>query len=102
LTSNVFVATEMKVTYDERKRAWTLAERGLDFADAAKVFAGIHFSREDDKKDYGERRVISVGKLDADTVVIVWTPRPGSRRIISMRKASVKERQRYETELRRR
>ena len=30
----------MKITYDPAKRAWTLRERGLDFEQAAQVFAG--------------------------------------------------------------
>jgi uncharacterized protein len=30
----------MGITFDPAKRARTLAERGLDFADAAEVFAG--------------------------------------------------------------
>ena len=31
----------MRITFDPAKRDKTLAERGLDFADAALVFAGI-------------------------------------------------------------
>jgi uncharacterized DUF497 family protein len=30
----------MKITYDPVKRAITLAERGLDFEDAAELFSG--------------------------------------------------------------
>jgi len=30
----------MRITFDSAKRARTLAERGLDFMDAALVFAG--------------------------------------------------------------
>ncbi|MCL2430466.1 MAG: BrnT family toxin, partial [Alphaproteobacteria bacterium] len=30
----------MRITYDRAKRATTLKERGLDFADAKLVFAG--------------------------------------------------------------
>jgi uncharacterized protein len=40
----------MVITWDEAKRAKTLAERGVDFADAEKVFAGIHFDRIDDRR----------------------------------------------------
>jgi len=31
----------MRITFDPAKRKKTLAERGLDFADAALVFAGV-------------------------------------------------------------
>lgn len=53
----------MKITYDPAKRQKTLEERGLDFEDAPLVFAGKHFTREDDRKDYGEVRFITAGLL---------------------------------------
>jgi uncharacterized DUF497 family protein len=43
----------MRITFDPSKRARTLAERGLDFADAALVFAGLHATLEDARRDYG-------------------------------------------------
>jgi hypothetical protein len=43
----------MRITYDSAKRAKTLAERGLDFADAALVFAGVTLEIQDIRKDYG-------------------------------------------------
>lgn len=85
----------MKVTYDPDKRRRTLEERGLDFEDAPKVFEGFHLTDPDLRKDYGEDREISVGLLDGDAVVIVWTERRDSRRIISMRKADRDEREEY-------
>lgn len=87
------------ITYDPTKRATTLAERGLDFEHAEKVFAGRHFQMEDDREDYGETRWITVGRLNRSMVVVVWTPRDGARRIISMRKCNAKERKRYKARL---
>ncbi len=43
----------MAITWDEAKRAKTLAERGLDFADATKVLAGDRYTRTDDRRDCG-------------------------------------------------
>lgn len=51
----------MKITYDPGKRGATLADRGLDFADAGMVFAGVTLDAEDDHADYGDVRMISVG-----------------------------------------
>jgi uncharacterized DUF497 family protein len=86
----------MKITYDPAKRQRTLAERGLDFEDAPLVFAGKHFTREDDRKDYGETRLISAGMLRERMVVMVWTPRNiEDRHIISMRKANEREQAKY-------
>ena len=59
--------------------------------DAARVFAGVHFTLVDDRKDYGEERFITFGELDDRSVVIVWTVRDGTRRIISMRHAHDEE-----------
>jgi uncharacterized DUF497 family protein len=75
----------VRITFDPAKRAKTLAERGLDFADAAEVFTGLHATREDRRRDYGEPRFISAGYLRGRFVVLVWTPRGRARRIISMR-----------------
>ena len=81
----------MELDYDPAKRAATLAERGLDFADADQLFAGVHATLPDDRMDYGERRYISAGFIADRLVVLVWTPRGNRRRIISMRYAHAKE-----------
>lgn len=85
----------MKVEFDPPKREKTLVERDLDFARADEVFKGRHFTAEDVRQDYHERRYITVGTLDECTVVLVWTPRGEARRIISMRKANEREKTRY-------
>jgi uncharacterized DUF497 family protein len=41
----------MRVTFDPAKRDATLAERGLDFADAAFVFAGVTLEMEGTRKN---------------------------------------------------
>jgi uncharacterized DUF497 family protein len=89
----------MRIEFDPVKRAKTLIERGLDFARAAEAFAGHHFTAEDLRENYGERRYITVGKLDGRMVVMVWTPRGEARRIISMRKANEREQKRYAARL---
>ena len=89
----------MEVTYDPDKRQLTLARRGLDFDDAPKLFAGFHLTRPDLRHYYGEDREISVGLLHGAVVIVVWTERNDSRRIISMRKADRHERELYFREL---
>lgn len=85
----------MQIEFDSQKREKTLTERGLDFARAAEVFAGPHFTGQDERIDYAEDRFITVGQLDARLVVVVWTPRGKVRRIISMRKANDREKTFY-------
>lgn len=77
----------MLITYDEAKRRKTLEERGLDFRDAPRIFAGPHFDLVDDRQDYGEIRYLTFGTLDDRNVSLVWTPRGDARHIVSMRHA---------------
>lgn len=85
----------MKIEYDPAKLLITLAERGLDMAEAHEVFVGPTLSVKDDRKDYGEPRYITIGFLSNRMVVIAWTHRGSTRRIISMRKANDREQARY-------
>ena len=89
----------MQVTFDPAKRARTLAERGLDFADAALVFEGNTLEIEDDRKDYGEIRIICFGLLAGRMVVVGYTPRGADRHIFSMRKANEREQERIGPQL---
>ena len=79
------------ISFDPSKRAETLRTRGLDLAEAGTVFEGRTVTVQDDRFDYGEDRFITAGHLDGRCVVLVWTPRDGSRHIISMRHAHARE-----------
>ena len=81
----------MRLEFDPVKRDKTLAERGLDFADAGEVYAGPLLTQVDSRADYGEVRNITFGMLRLEWVVVVWTPRGEARRIISMRFANGRE-----------
>jgi hypothetical protein len=89
----------MKIEFDQDKRDKTLQERGLDFARADEVFASVTVTMADTRRDYGETRYISVGLLDLRAVILVWTPRDRARRIISMRYANDREKERYSKHL---
>ena len=89
----------MKISFDPAKRDITLRERGLDFRDAGRIFAGKNATIPDLRREYGEVRFITAGYLDDRMVVLVWTPREKSRRIISMRYAHGKEESRWREHL---
>ena len=89
----------MKITFDQAKRDTTLAERGIDFQDAKSLFEGPSFSFDDDRFDYGELRVVTVGRLEGRMMIVVWTPRGDTRHVISMRKANDREQARYGSRL---
>ncbi|MDR0476388.1 MAG: BrnT family toxin [Desulfobulbaceae bacterium] len=69
---------------------------GRNFADAVRVFAGPVLTQRDSRRKYGEPRFVTLGVLKARLVVLVWTPRDGKRRIISMRYANDNEKDRFE------
>ena len=75
----------MRVSSDPSKRNKTLADRGLDFNDAATVFDGLTVEVEDTRKDYGEKRIICYGLLAGRLVVIGYTPRGKVRHFFSSR-----------------
>ena len=81
----------MRITFDQAKREKTLAERGLDFADAKIIFAGVTLEVEDIRKEYGEKRIICYGLLAGRMVVVGYTPRGADRHVFSMRKANERE-----------
>ena len=99
----------MKLSWTEAKRAKTLQERGLDFARAAEVFAGLHVtppslpSPASGERGGGgrscETRLVTAGFLDSRLVVMVWTPRRDARHIISMRYAHAKEQKLWKEEM---
>jgi uncharacterized DUF497 family protein len=89
----------VKITFDPVKREATLADRGLDFEDVVVVFEGPTFSTADDRFDYGEERIVTVGFLADRMVVVVWTPRDDARHVISMRKANEREQAKYRERL---
>lgn len=81
--------------WDATKNAENIRKRGLDFADAQRVFEGRTYTREDRRQGYGERRWITMGELDGRLTVIVHTWRGDSTRIVSFRKANSREQAAY-------
>jgi uncharacterized DUF497 family protein len=84
----------VRITFDPVKSAKTRAERGLDFADAALIFAGLTVEIEDTRRNYGEKRIICYGLLAGRLVVVGYTPRGADRHVFSMRKANEREKAR--------
>jgi uncharacterized DUF497 family protein len=96
---SVTTISSVDISYDPAKRAKVLADRGIDFTQAGSVFAGPVAEMEDTRRDYGERRFVTAGLLGDRVVVIVWTPRDGSRRIISMRFSHGREEEAFRRQL---
>lgn len=90
----------MQFEWDESKNELNIQRHGVDFADIPAMFAYPLLTDVDDRIDYGEERFVSIGMLYLGIVVVVWTERRGDViRIVSARKASRYEQQRYITYL---
>lgn len=89
----------MRCSWDHRKSAQNLRDRGFDLEFATLVFEGPTFEREDDRRDYGERRIIAIGLAQGILLTVVFTDRAEAggvvRRIISARLSNRHERQAY-------
>ena len=68
-----------------------LQKRGLDFAEAERLFDGPTLTFEDERRDYGERRWVTMGLLGEKVIVIVHTETEDEIRVISMREAEKDE-----------
>ncbi len=88
----------MKCEWDEAKNRTNFAKHGLRF-DAEQVFSGPCVTFEDDRFDYGEERLITLGLLAGRLVVIAHSPRDEGTRIISMRKGNRREQKIYQERL---
>ena len=53
--------------------------------------SGQHFTAEDNRKDYGEIRQITVGFLHGRMVIVGWVQRGDDRHAFTMRKANERE-----------
>jgi uncharacterized DUF497 family protein len=61
--------------WDEAKNRSNFAKHGFDFADAEQVLSGPCVTFVDDRFDYGEERLITLGLLVGRVVVIAHAPR---------------------------
>jgi uncharacterized DUF497 family protein len=84
----------VEFSWDEQKRDWVLAERGIDFLRVTTIFDGrplltVPTSRGD------EERFLSIGPIEGRLFAVVWTWRDGAIRIVTARRARHEEEKRY-------
>jgi uncharacterized protein len=77
--------------WDENKRAANLKNHGVDFRDLHLLNWSDTLVFEDIRRDYGERRLIAMGRIGRRLHVVVYVERNGERRYISARKANSRE-----------
>jgi uncharacterized DUF497 family protein len=85
----------VKFEWDERKNKINIEKHGIDFRDAQDIFQSRRLSFEDKRKEYREKRILTVGLIGKSVCVVVYTIRDNAIRLISARKANERERRRY-------
>jgi hypothetical protein len=91
----------VRFEWDPAKSTRNYRERGFDFGAATQVFAGFTLEQPDRRRDYGEVRILAIGRVAGVALTVVYTDRrtrTGAvvRRIISARRSNRHERHRYE------
>lgn len=81
--------------WDEEKNKRNIAKHQYDFKEVVHVFGYPLVETRDSRKNYGEERIIAMGNLQGRVVVVVYTQRRNRIRIISLRKANVREQKIY-------
>jgi uncharacterized DUF497 family protein len=84
--------------WDDDKHALNLMAHKVDFSSALSFEWERSIIWQDRRRDYGEKRFLALGKIEGRVHLMVFTPRGGYLRIISLRKANPKEVKRYESE----
>jgi uncharacterized DUF497 family protein len=83
------------ITFDPDKNKRNIRERGLSFERAADFDFETALRVEDTRRDYGERRFVTVGYLDGRLHVLCFTETDSGIRVISFRKANARETSQY-------
>jgi uncharacterized DUF497 family protein len=85
----------MEITYDPAKNARNIEVRGLSFERVSEFdFEGATFLL-DDRRDYGETRQIAIGYLEMRLHVLCFVELLDGIRVISFRKANLREGRKY-------
>jgi uncharacterized DUF497 family protein len=87
---------ELQFEWDQAKAEANIVKHGVDFLTAAAAFDNELIQWTDDREDYGEIRIIALGRAEAEIFRVIYTQRePNTVRIISAQKAKKHERELY-------
>ena len=89
------IISNLNIEWDDKKAAINKQKHGIEFEDAALVFADENrMERRDDKHSQDEDRWQVIGMVN-DVLFVVYTERLNAIRLIMAREASPKERRQY-------
>lgn len=86
----------MEITFDPAKSDWNIRKRGLSFERAADFEFETAVYKIDKRHDYGEDRIVALGYVDGRLHVMCFVETVTGIRVISFRRANIREVNRYE------
>jgi uncharacterized protein len=90
----------MKFEWDEAKNRANIRAHRIDFADVPPLFDGPMVLSHDTRRCYGEERAIVIGLLQNGVILVVFVEKERDTiRLISARKATRHERERFKEEI---
>jgi uncharacterized DUF497 family protein len=88
--------SDVTFEWDAGKAERNLVKHGIPFAYAARAFSDPYGTAYlDGRRPYGEERFNLIARVESYVLCITFTIREGNIRIISARRASKKEREKY-------
>lgn len=85
----------MEFEWDEEKAGANLAKHGVAFSNVTSFAFATAIVADDDRMDYGEKRMVAMGLIGDRLHCLVYTRRGQRVRVISLRKANRKEIEAY-------
>ena len=85
----------MRITFDPEKNARNIRERDLSFELATEFEFESAVVRQDERREYGEIRYVALGRLGERLHVLSFTETEEGIRVLSFRRANVREVNRY-------
>ncbi len=85
----------MRFEWDENKRLINIRRHGIDFMDAATVFSSETYTVVDERFDYDEVRLLTIGIVNGRILAVTHLETENIIRIISARKAERHEQEIY-------
>lgn len=85
----------IKIIFDPAKDAANRVKHGLSLAEAGRLEWDTALIERDDRRDYGEARMLAIGYIGDRLHFVAFVERDGTRRVISLRKTNEREDRRY-------
>jgi uncharacterized protein len=100
LTAPYFVHTikPVEITFDPAKNARNIRDRGLSFESVVDFDFETAIFDIDERRDYGETRYRALGLLGGRVHALVYVATAVGIRVISLRRANMREVRRYEAQ----